>query len=60
MEMYSSGDPYLMMAKRAGSIPPEGTKSTHGEEEECLRLYPWESFMGWQPSPYFTDRMLNA
>lgn len=28
---YNSGDPYLAFAKRAGAIPPEGTKETHSD-----------------------------
>jgi DNA polymerase I len=28
---YESGDPYLAFAKRAGAVPSEGTKETHGD-----------------------------
>jgi len=34
MAAYSSGDPYLVFAKQAGAIPPDGTKATHGPIRE--------------------------
>jgi hypothetical protein len=29
---YQSGDPYLAFAKRAGAVPADATKKTHGKE----------------------------
>lgn len=34
---YKTGDPYLSFAKKAGAIPPEGTKETHGEIREIYK-----------------------
>jgi len=34
---YTSGDPYLAFAKQAGTIPPDGTKDTHGSERELFK-----------------------
>lgn len=37
VEAYLSGDPYLYMAKEAGTIPPEGTKKTHPRERDLMK-----------------------
>ena len=37
LEAYTSGDPYLAFAKRAGAVPPEGTKHTHGPQRELYK-----------------------
>jgi hypothetical protein len=34
---YGSGDPYLAFAKKAGAIPPDGTKATHGPTRELYK-----------------------
>ena len=34
LEAYVSGDPYLVFAKQAGAVPPDGTKATHGPIRE--------------------------
>lgn len=34
---YMSGDPYLFMAKEAGTIPPEGTKDSHSRERDLMK-----------------------
>lgn len=37
IEAYLSGDPYLYMAKRAGTIPEDGTKDTHSRERDLMK-----------------------
>lgn len=37
IKAYLSGDPYLYMGKQAGTIPPEGTKKTHGLERDLMK-----------------------
>ena len=37
MEAYRSGDPYLAFGKRAGRIPADGTKQTHGAERDLFK-----------------------
>jgi len=34
---YCSGDPYIAFAKKAGAIPPEGTKKSHPEIRELYK-----------------------
>jgi DNA polymerase I-like protein with 3'-5' exonuclease and polymerase domains len=34
---YRSGDPYLAFAKRAGAVPPDATKKTHGAVRELFK-----------------------
>ena len=35
---YKTGDPYLAFAKKAGAIPPDGTKETHPEKREIYKI----------------------
>jgi hypothetical protein len=35
---YQSGDPYLAFAKRAGAVPPNATKQTHGKERDLFKV----------------------
>lgn len=35
---YKTGDPYLTFAKKAGAIPPDGTKETHPEIREIYKV----------------------
>jgi hypothetical protein len=35
---YLCGDPYLAFAKRAGAVPPDATKQTHGKERELYKV----------------------
>lgn len=37
IEAYTSGDPYLYMAKKAGTIPEEGTRETHARERDLMK-----------------------
>ena len=37
IEAYTSGDPYLAFAKRAGAVPADGTKHTHGPQRELYK-----------------------
>ena len=37
MEAYSSGDPYLALAKQTGAVPPEATKDTHPRERSLFK-----------------------
>jgi hypothetical protein len=34
---YQSGDPYLAFAKRAGAVPADATKATHGPQRELYK-----------------------
>ena len=34
---YTSGDPYLEFARRAGAVPPDATKATHGATRELYK-----------------------
>lgn len=34
---YLSGDPYLYMAKEAGTVPKDGTKHTHARERDLMK-----------------------
>lgn len=36
-EAYSSGDPYLIMAKQAGRAPPDATKESHPKERAMFK-----------------------
>jgi hypothetical protein len=35
---YQSGDPYLSFAKRAGAVPEDATKQTHGKERDLFKV----------------------
>jgi DNA polymerase I-like protein with 3'-5' exonuclease and polymerase domains len=35
---YQSGEPYLAFAKRAGAVPADATKQTHGKERELFKV----------------------
>jgi hypothetical protein len=35
---YQSGDPYLSFAKRAGAVPQDATKRTHGKERDLFKV----------------------
>jgi DNA polymerase I-like protein with 3'-5' exonuclease and polymerase domains len=35
---YESGDPYLAFAKRAGAVPADATKQTHGRERDLFKV----------------------
>ncbi len=35
---YQSGDPYLAFAKRAGAVPGDATKQTHGKERDLFKV----------------------
>jgi hypothetical protein len=35
---YRSGDPYLSFAKRAGAVPADATKQTHGKERDLFKV----------------------
>jgi hypothetical protein len=35
---YQGGDPYLAFAKRAGAVPADATKQTHGKERELFKV----------------------
>ncbi|HEY7425335.1 MAG TPA: DNA polymerase [Gemmataceae bacterium] len=35
---YQSGDPYLAFSKRAGAVPADATKQTHGKEREPFKV----------------------
>jgi hypothetical protein len=35
---YHSGDPYLAFAKRAGAVPADATKQTHGRERDLFKV----------------------
>ncbi len=37
MEAYASGDPYLAFARRAGLVPKDATKATHGPQRELAK-----------------------
>lgn len=37
IQAYLSGDPYLYMAKEAGTIPRDGTKETHARERDLMK-----------------------
>ena len=37
IEAYRSGDPYLYFGKKAGFIPEDGTKKTHGKERDIAK-----------------------
>ncbi len=37
MDAYSSGDPYLALAKQAQAVPPDATKATHGPTRELFK-----------------------
>lgn len=37
IQAYISGDPYIFLAKKAGAIPPEGTKKSHGKERNLFK-----------------------
>jgi hypothetical protein len=37
-EAYSSGDPYLFLARRAGAVPADATKKTHPTEREQFKV----------------------
>jgi hypothetical protein len=37
-EAYTSGDPYLWLAKRVGAVRPEATKRTHGDIREQYKV----------------------
>lgn len=37
VKAYLSGDPYLYMAKQAGTIPPHGTKQSHPFERDLMK-----------------------
>jgi DNA polymerase I-like protein with 3'-5' exonuclease and polymerase domains len=37
IQAYISGDPYIYLAKKAGAIPPDGTKKTHGKERNLFK-----------------------
>jgi len=37
IQAYVSGDPYIYLAKKAGAIPPDGTKKTHGKERNLFK-----------------------
>jgi len=38
LEAYRSGDPYLSFAQRAGAVPLEATKATHGAQRELYKV----------------------
>jgi DNA polymerase I len=37
IEAYRSGDPYLAFAKQAGAVPPDATKSSHGDTRDLFK-----------------------
>jgi len=37
MEAYRSGDPYLYFAKKAGAVPPDGTKARYKAERDLFK-----------------------
>lgn len=37
IQAYLSGDPYLFMGKKAGMIPENGTKDSHGTERDLMK-----------------------
>ena len=37
VEAYASGDPYLYFSKKAGAVPPDGTKSDYSEERKMFK-----------------------
>jgi hypothetical protein len=37
-EAYRSGDPYIWLARRAGAVPFDATKETHGREREQFKV----------------------
>ena len=37
IQAYLSGDPYLYMAKEAGTIPQDGTKDSHSRERDLMK-----------------------
>ncbi len=37
-DAYRSGDPYLFLARKAGAVPPDATKETHGAERERFKV----------------------
>jgi len=38
MEAYASGDLYLTFAKQAGAVPPDATKTSHGNERDQFKI----------------------
>ena len=38
MEAYTSGDPYLTLAKQAGAVPPDATKATHPQQRVQFKV----------------------
>ncbi len=43
---YLTGDPYLDLGRRCGSIPPDGTKSSHPKERDAYKVVSLAVLMG--------------